>query len=176
MAEVDPQYKILIFCPTKIAVHQLQKYLHNSVCLHGDLSQSSRNKNLNDFKESQCPILIATEIAARGLDIDNVTMVINIGNTSNEDKYVHKAGRTGRAGKTGMCLSIVNEDNKYILRSLQKAIGKVFMPYFTPGELKLNEDVTGIENIEKKILKTVKFPHVDDTIKELLKKYSKLKK
>lgn len=75
---------------------------YNSVAIHGDLSQGARSKAVEDFKSGAIPLLIATDVAARGLDIDNVEMVINYSFPLTVEDYVHRIGRTGRAGKTGI--------------------------------------------------------------------------
>lgn len=84
----------------------------------GDRSQPEREAALADFRHGRCRVLVATDVASRGLDIPNVTHVINFDMPSNIDDYVHRIGRTGRCGNTGQAIAFVNEKNRNILREL----------------------------------------------------------
>ena len=87
--------------------------------IHGDKSQREREDALRCFKTGRTPVLVATDVAARGLDIPNVTQVINYDLPTNIDDYVHRIGRTGRAGNTGAALSFVNERNSGVVSDLR---------------------------------------------------------
>ncbi|CEM21907.1 unnamed protein product [Vitrella brassicaformis CCMP3155] len=112
----------LVFVETKRGADALEHYLlmHQfpATSIHGDRSQFEREEALRAFKSGDCPILVATDVAARGLDIPNVKQVINYDLPNNIDDYVHRIGRTGRAGNTGTAISFVNETNRPILRDL----------------------------------------------------------
>jgi ATP-dependent RNA helicase DDX3X len=98
--------------------HYLIKNDYPATSIHGDRSQWEREEALKLFKTGECPILVATDVAARGLDISNVRQVVNYDLPTNVDDYVHRIGRTGRAGNVGVATSFVNDSNRPILRDL----------------------------------------------------------
>jgi len=114
---------ILIFTETK----RNCDYLEDMLCgrgfpacsIHGDKSQREREESLRSFKRGITPVMVATDVASRGLDIPNVTQVINYDLPTNIDDYVHRIGRTGRAGNTGNALSFLNEKNSGVIRELR---------------------------------------------------------
>jgi len=112
----------IVFTETKRGADYLDNYLHDrgfsSTCIHGDRNQREREEAVQLFKSGQSPILVATAVAARGLDISNVRHVINFDLPSEVDEYVHRIGRTGRAGNTGWATSFYNEANQKIAPGL----------------------------------------------------------
>ncbi|CEO94747.1 hypothetical protein PBRA_003560 [Plasmodiophora brassicae] len=112
----------LIFVETKRAADALEDWLIcegiNATSIHGDRSQKEREHALKEFKSGRCPVLVATDVAARGLDISNVKVVIQHDLPNTIDDYVHRIGRTGRCGNTGLAISFVNERSKAILRDI----------------------------------------------------------
>src|ERR1700759_1743223 len=112
----------LIFVETKRMADALSDYLINqnfpATSIHGDRTQRERERALEMFRSSRCPILVATAVAARGLDIPNVTHVINYDLPTDIDDYVHRIGRTGRAGNTGMSTAFFNRGNRGVVRDL----------------------------------------------------------
>jgi ATP-dependent RNA helicase DeaD len=114
--------KAIVFCSTKrmvdILVRKLQSYGYSAEPLHGDLTQAKREKILKDFKNGKTNVLIASDVAARGLDIDNVTHVINYDIPDNPEVYVHRIGRTGRAGHEGKAITFVSTDEKHLLKNI----------------------------------------------------------
>ena len=109
---LQPEYsKVLVFGETKHGVERLSEELirrgFKAVSIHGDKSQSQRYRALRDFKEHRATILVATDVAARGLDIPNVSHVINYDTPSSHEDYIHRIGRTGRAGKKGKAFTFV---------------------------------------------------------------------
>jgi ATP-dependent RNA helicase DDX3X len=112
----------LIFVETKRGADQLEHLLVQegveAMSIHGDRSQDEREMALAYFKSGRAPVLVATDVASRGLDIPNVQCVINFDLPSNIDDYVHRIGRTGRAGNSGTAISFVSEKNRGILREL----------------------------------------------------------
>jgi ATP-dependent RNA helicase DDX3X len=117
-----PEGLVLIFVETKRGADYLEEILYNkgfpTSSIHGDKSQREREDALKCFKTAVTPILVATDVAARGLDIPNVTQVINYDLPSNVDDYVHRIGRTGRVGNTGNALSMFNDKNRNIAPEL----------------------------------------------------------
>lgn len=117
-----PEGLVLIFVETKRGADYLEDILTRNnfpaSSIHGDKSQKEREDALRMFKTGRTPILVATDVAARGLDIPNVTQVINFDLPSNIDDYVHRIGRTGRVGNTGNALSLINDKNRNIVKDL----------------------------------------------------------
>ena len=105
---------ILIFCNTKKSVDFVKKHLkkqnYSADALHGDMTQQARDKVMNKFRNGNIGILVATDVAARGLDINGVDLVINYDVPQNNDDYIHRIGRTARAGKTGFAFTLVSKD------------------------------------------------------------------
>ncbi|MEN6391677.1 MAG: DEAD/DEAH box helicase [Syntrophomonas sp.] len=118
----------LVFCRTKRSVDQLAQRLqtrgYNADALHGDMSQKERDNAMGRFRRGAVRILVATDLAARGLDIDLVTHVINFDLPEDPDIYIHRTGRTGRAGRTGEAISIVEPVQRRQLRLIEQHIGK----------------------------------------------------
>ncbi|KAH7728154.1 PL10-related protein CnPL10 [Aphelenchoides avenae] len=116
----------LVFVETKRGASDLANMLcrqnYEVVAIHGDLKQMDRERHLESFRSGQCPILVATAVAARGLDIPNVKHVINYDLPSDIDEYVHRIGRTGRVGNVGMATSFFNDKNRNIARDLSELI------------------------------------------------------
>jgi len=120
--------RALVFTRTKHGadkvVKDLEKIGVRAAAIHGNKSQNARQKALSDFKASLIRILVATDIAARGIDVDDLTHVINYELPNVPETYVHRIGRTGRAGASGKALSFCDEEEKEFLRDIQKLIGK----------------------------------------------------
>jgi len=114
---------ILVFVETKRSCDYVEDVLCGrgfpACSIHGDKSQREREEALRAFKRGHTPVMVATDVAARGLDIPNVTQVVNYDLPTNIDDYVHRIGRTGRAGNTGSALAFVNEKNSSIVRELR---------------------------------------------------------
>lgn len=120
--KLSNESRVLIFVETKRKADSLQRYLYNQkfdvASIHGDRSQIDREDALDAFKRNEVQILVATDVAARGLDIPDVSLVINFDTPQNIDDYVHRIGRTGRAGNTGVAISFINENNRPIAHDL----------------------------------------------------------
>jgi ATP-independent RNA helicase DbpA len=118
LAEYRPE-AVVVFCNTKDAVREVAANLSktgiSALALHGDLEQRDRDQVLIRFRQRSCRILVATDVAARGLDIDNLPMVINFDFPSDAENYVHRIGRTGRADREGVALSLVTDREGYKL-------------------------------------------------------------
>ena len=118
----DREALTLVFVETKRGADELERFLqsenYSAISIHGDKSQSEREEALRYFKSRQVPILVATAVAARGLDISNVKFVVNFDLPTDIDEYVHRIGRTGRAGNSGEAISFFNDKNRNIAKDL----------------------------------------------------------
>lgn len=119
---------ILVFVETKRSADRLEYELSNdgypATSIHGDRTQREREEALSQFKNGLKPILVATDVASRGLDISGVTHVFNYDMPGNIEDYVHRIGRTGRVGNTGVAISFVNDDNRAIARELHDLLAE----------------------------------------------------
>ena len=126
-----PKIFAIIFCRTKRETQEIaDKLIHdgyNAESLHGDLSQAQRDLTMQKFRQHLTQLLVATDVAARGLDVDDLTHVINYGLPDDIESYTHRSGRTGRAGKKGTSISIVHSREKSKIRAIEKTIGKDFV-------------------------------------------------
>lgn len=120
----------IIFCRTRKDTQEIADKLindgYNADCLHGDLSQAQRDLAMKKFRDHVTQLLVATDVAARGLDVDDLTHVINFGLPDDTAVYNHRSGRTGRANKTGVSIAIIHSREKGKLREIEKKIGKDF--------------------------------------------------
>ncbi|WP_018463456.1 DEAD/DEAH box helicase [Segatella paludivivens] len=136
-----PHIYAIIFCRTKIETQEIADKLikegYNAEALHGDLSQQQRDLTMQKFRQHTVQLLIATDVAARGLDVEDLTHVINYGLPDDIESYTHRSGRTGRAGKKGTSISIIHIKEKWKVRQIEKQIGKEFID----GELPKPEEI-----------------------------------
>ena len=132
-----PKIFAIIFCRTKRETQEVaDKLIHdgyNAESLHGDLSQAQRDLTMQKFRQHLTQLLVATDVAARGLDVDDLTHVINYGLPDDIESYTHRSGRTGRAGKKGTSISIVHTREKSKIRAIEKTIGKQFVQADIPS-------------------------------------------
>lgn len=125
-----PRIYGIIFCRTRAETQEVAEHLINdgysAEPLHGDLSQAQRDATMQKFRQHQTQLLVATDVAARGLDVDELTHVINYGMPDDVESYTHRSGRTGRAGRRGTSISIIHLREKGKIRQVEKIIGKKF--------------------------------------------------
>ncbi|MBQ7701589.1 MAG: DEAD/DEAH box helicase [Candidatus Methanomethylophilaceae archaeon] len=137
--------KAVIFCQTKKMVDILDERLTNLKykveAIHGDLPQSKRERVIQDIRNDKIDILIATDVAARGLDIDDITYVINYDMPDDIDTYIHRIGRTGRAGKEGTAVSFVTSEEEHIIREFQLRTGMEIEKRDVPEEEGMKDTV-----------------------------------
>lgn len=130
VADNNPDIYGIIFCRTRKETQEVADKLiadgYNADCLHGDLSQAQRDLAMKKFRDHVTQLLVATDVAARGLDVDDLTHVINYGLPDDAAVYTHRSGRTGRANKTGVSVAIIHSREKGRLREIEKKIGKTF--------------------------------------------------
>ena len=132
-----PKIFAIIFCRTKRETQEIaDKLIHdgyNAEALHGDLSQQQRDLTMQKFRQHMTQLLVATDVAARGLDVDDLTHVINFGLPDDIESYTHRSGRTGRAGKKGTSISIIHSRERSKMRAIEKTIGKKFVEGVMPS-------------------------------------------
>jgi ATP-dependent RNA helicase DeaD len=130
VADNSPNIYGIIFCRTRKETQEIADKLiadgYNADCLHGDLGQAQRDLAMKKFRDHVTQILVATDVAARGLDVDDLTHVINYGLPDDVAVYTHRSGRTGRANKTGVSVAIIHSREKGKLKEIEKKIGKEF--------------------------------------------------
>jgi ATP-dependent RNA helicase RhlE len=121
-----PAGQTLVFCKTKRGSDRVGEYLTrariNVAVIHGNKSQAARNRALGDFKAGRVTVLVATDIAARGLDIAQLPLVVNYDLPLVADDYIHRVGRTGRAGLAGRAISLVTAAERSLLRDIQRLL------------------------------------------------------
>jgi ATP-dependent RNA helicase DeaD len=140
----------IVFCRTRLETQEVADKLmqdgYNADALHGELSQAQRDLVMQKFRKRQLQLLVATDVAARGLDVEDLTHVINYGLPDDTENYTHRSGRTGRAGKTGTSIAIINSKEKGKIRFIEKTIGKTFTKGVIP---------TGQQICEKQLFKVI---------------------
>jgi ATP-dependent RNA helicase DeaD len=146
IADFNPDIYGIIFCRTRKETQEVADLLlkdgYNAESLHGDLSQAQRNVVMNKFRNKNISLLVATDVAARGLDVDNLTHIINYSLPDDSELYTHRSGRTGRAGRKGTSIVISNLKEKIRLHIIEDQLGKEFQHLPVP---------TGKEICEKQL-------------------------
>jgi superfamily II DNA/RNA helicase len=148
-------FQVLVFTSTKDQADRLlaglqQRKIDAAVC-HGDKSQGARRRAIAEFKSAKLQVLIATEVAARGLDIQGLDYVVNFNLPYLPEDYVHRIGRTGRAGATGNAISFVSREEEQTLERIQKLIGGKIERIITPG-FEVSNRVSLLKSISRKVL------------------------
>ena len=150
IADYYPEIYAIIFCRTRMETQEIADKLikdgYNAEPLHGELSQAQRDLTMQKFRQHTVQLLVATDVAARGLDVDELTHVINYGLPDDIESYTHRSGRTGRAGRSGTSISIIHIKEKGRVRAIENQIQKKFVPGILP---------TGQEICAKQLLKVI---------------------
>jgi ATP-dependent RNA helicase DeaD len=179
IVDFNPEIFAVVFCKTKMDTQDVAEHLikdgYNADSLHGDLSQQQRDKVMQRFRDRNMQLLIATDVAARGIDVNNVTHVINYSLPDEIESYTHRSGRTGRAGKTGISICIINAKETGKIRQIEKIIGK----QFTKAELP-----TGFDVCEKQLFSLIHKVHnvevnteqIDQYIPRIMDEFAELSK
>ena len=150
-----PQIYGIIFCRTRKETQEIADKLiqdgYNADALHGELSQAQRDLVMQKFRQRNLQSLVATDVAARGLDVNDLTHVINYGLPDDTESYTHRSGRTGRAGKTGISIAIINLREKGKMREIERIINKKFTIGILPSGKEICEQqlIKVIDDIEK---------------------------
>jgi ATP-dependent RNA helicase DeaD len=136
IADINPDIYGIIFCRTRNETKEISDKLmndgYNADALHGDLSQAQRDIVMNRFRDKHLQLLVATDVAARGLDVNDLSHIINYNLPDDPDIYIHRSGRTGRAGKSGISISIVHSRAGHQIKILEQKIGKPFTHELVP--------------------------------------------
>ena len=153
LIDIQPDLYGIVFCRTRQETKDLAEKLtqegYNSDALHGDLSQAQRDQVMKKFRNRNLQVLVATDVAARGIDVNDLTHVLNFSLPDDPEVYIHRSGRTGRAGKTGISVTFAGPRDVYTIQKLEKLTGKNFQKQMIPGE----KDILGgkIKNLIDKI-------------------------
>jgi ATP-dependent RNA helicase DeaD len=143
LADANPEIFSVIFCRTKRDTQKVAEQLiedgYNAAAIHGDLSQSQRDTVMKSFRNRQIQMLVATDVAARGIDVDDITHVINYQLPDEIETYTHRSGRTGRAGKTGISMVIVSKSEVRKIHTIEKMIQKKFIAKEIPSGMEICE-------------------------------------
>ena len=155
IADYNPKIYAIIFCRTRLETQEIADKLiqdgYNADALHGELSQQQRDLTMQKFRQRRTQLLVATDVAARGLDVDDLTHVINYGLPDDTESYTHRSGRTGRAGKTGTSIAIIHVRERGKMRDIERIIGKQFQRGDIPTGQQICEKqlYKGIDDIER---------------------------
>ncbi|MBU3822890.1 DEAD/DEAH box helicase [Flavobacteriaceae bacterium XHP0103] len=185
LADANPDIFSVVFCRTKRDTQKVAEQLiedgYNAGALHGDLSQNQRDLVMNAFRKNQIQMLVATDVAARGIDVDDVTHVINYQLPDEIETYTHRSGRTGRAGKTGVSMVIVSKSEVRKIKSIERIIKKEFVKKDIPNgmeicEVQLMSLANKVHNTEinheiDKYLSNINELFADTSKDELIKKF-----
>jgi len=159
IADFYPRIYAIVFCRTRKETQEIADALirdgYNADSLHGDLSQAQRDHVMKRFRNRALQLLVATDVAARGLDVNNLTHVINYNLPDEAEIYLHRSGRTGRADKTGISVSIINLKEKGKIKTISKLVGQEFAKAKVPTgvqvcEKQLFHQIDQMENVDLK--------------------------
>ncbi|MGF7080881.1 DEAD/DEAH box helicase [Mucilaginibacter sp. UYCu711] len=166
IVDFNPDIFGIVFCRTKIETQDIAEALmkdgYNADSLHGDLSQQQRDKVMKRYRERNLQLLIATDVAARGIDVNDVTHVINYSLPDEVENYTHRSGRTARAGKTGVSISIINAKELGKIRQIERGLGKKFVKVEIP---------TGFDVCEKQLFSIVHTIHNVEVNEQQIEQY-----
>ena len=157
--------RCMIFCNTKLMVDEVSAYLnhHGFGCegIHGDMNQSQRTRVMEGFKSARIPILVATDVAARGIDVNDIDFVINYDLPQNSEIYVHRIGRTGRAGKTGTAITLASGRRQFFaMRDIQRAVKSEVeqIPIPTVAQIRQRQDEKSLEKVRETLAGEIPMP------------------
>ena len=178
LADANPEIFSVVFCRTKRDTQKVAEQLiedgYNAAALHGDLSQNQRDLVMKSFRARQIQMLVATDVAARGIDVDDITHVINYQLPDEIETYTHRSGRTGRAGKTGVSIVIVSKSEVRKIKNIERIIGQAFEKKEIPSGMEICE--VQLFHIANEIKNTEINHEIDPylgSINELLEEFTK---
>jgi ATP-dependent RNA helicase DeaD len=176
--EAAPEFYGIIFCQTKILTTEVMEELSSRGlrvnCLHGDMKQALRNHVIKGFKSKDFNILVATDVAARGIDVSDLTHVINFSLPDEHETYIHRIGRTGRAGKGGIAIVLVSPSELYRVRRLEKLANVMLQEIQIPSpDAIISVKMSAVSDfIEQSKQPSSKFSPVHNAVKELINSFS----
>ncbi|GAB3918240.1 DEAD/DEAH box helicase [Mucilaginibacter boryungensis] len=166
IVDFNPEIFGIVFCRTKIETQEIAEALmkdgYNADSLHGDLSQQQRDKVMKRYRDRSLQLLIATDVAARGIDVNDVTHVINYSLPDEIENYTHRSGRTARAGKSGVSIAIINSKELGKIRQIERVIGKKFVKAEIP---------TGFDVCEKQLFALIHKVHNVEVNEQQIEQY-----
>lgn len=186
IADVNPNIYAIVFCrtrqETKEVADQLIEDHYNADALHGDLSQAQRDNVMQRFRNKHLQILVATDVAARGLDVNDLTHVINYNLPDDPEVYIHRSGRTGRAGKSGISISLIHLKEKGRMKDIERLCKKKFVKKDVPQgeqicEIRLMDVISKMKNVEIDHISIDRFiPKIEEMLEgmsreEIIKKF-----
>jgi ATP-dependent RNA helicase DeaD len=178
LADANPEIFSVVFCRTKRDTQKVAESLiedgYNAAALHGDLSQNQRDMVMKSFRNRQIQMLVATDVAARGIDVDDITHVINYQLPDEVEIYTHRSGRTGRAGKNGVSMTIVSKSEVRKIRTIEKMIQQKFQAKEIPNgmgicEIQLFHLANSIKNTEINHDIDAYLPNIEEVLEGLSK-------
>jgi len=177
IADMNPEVYGIVFCrtrrETKEVANKLMNDGYNADALHGDLSQAQRDEVMNRFRKNQLQLLVATDVAARGLDVNNLTHIINYNLPDHSEYYTHRSGRTGRAGKKGISIAIIHSREKNKLKDIERRSSIKFEQKLVPG----GEEICSRQliSLTDRIVKTkVDHKQIEPFLSDIYDKFSDL--
>ena len=178
LADANPEIFAVIFCRTKRETQKVAEKLiedgYNAGALHGDLSQNQRDLVMKSFRNKQIQMLVATDVAARGIDVDDITHVINYQLPDEIETYTHRSGRTGRAGKNGISIVIITKSEARKIKAIEKIIQKQFEKKEIPDGIQICE--IQLKSLAQKIHKTEVNQEIENYLEEINKLFENLTK
>ncbi len=179
IVDSNPEIFGIVFCRTKVETQEIAEALikdgYNADSLHGDLSQQQRDKVMKRYRDRSLQLLIATDVAARGIDVNDVTHVINFSLPDEIENYTHRSGRTARAGKTGISISLVNLKELGKIRQIEKVIGKQFERMEVPkGDAVVEKQLFALINKVHDV--AVNDDHIDRYLPKIMDSFADLSK
>ncbi len=178
LADINPEIFSVVFCRTKRDTQKVAEMLiedgYSAAALHGDLSQNQRDLVMKSFRTRQIRMLVATDVAARGIDVDDITHVINYQLPDEIETYTHRSGRTGRAGKTGISMVIVSKSELRKIKQIEKIIKKEFVKKDVPNgmeicEIQLFHLANKVKNTDVNQEIDVYLPKISEVLEEFTK-------
>lgn len=175
--EAAPNFYGIIFVRTKALAAEVAEELASTGlqvnCLHGDMKQSLRNHVIKGFKQKDFNILVATDVAARGIDVSDLTHVINYSIPDDHESYIHRIGRTGRAGKEGVAILMVSPKELYRVKRIERATNSKLMEISVPGvEAILNVKMSAVSDFIEQTKKNEKPDHIDSALAKMVDAFS----
>src|SRR5699024_5132668 len=178
LADVNPDIFSVVFCRTKRDTQRIAENLiedgYSAAAIHGDLSQSQRDMVMKSFRNRQIQMLVATDVAARGIDVDDITHVIHYQLPDEVEIYTHRSGRTGRAGKSGVSMAITTKSDARKIKRIEKIINQKFEQKQIPS----GDEICQVQlfHLAKSIKDTEVNPGIDKFIPTLEEEFADLTK